>query len=110
MSQLQNVTSQAEANRQAWFALAVLFAINTMNFFDRQILAAVTEPIRKEWLLSDTAMGWLGTAFTLIYAAVGVPLGRWADRGSRAKILSFGVGIWSLFTAASGMAWSYWSL
>ena len=96
--------------KRATYTLIVLFLINTMNFFDRQILAAVTEPIRQEWGLSDTAMGWLGTAFTLIYAFVGVPLGRWADQGSRSKILSIGVGIWSLFTAASGMAWNYWSL
>ncbi|HEX4945430.1 MAG TPA: MFS transporter [Blastocatellia bacterium] len=96
--------------KRATYALIILFLINTMNFFDRQILAAVTEPIRKEWGLSDTAMGWLGTAFTLIYAFVGVPLGRWADRGSRKTILAAGVTVWSLFTAASGMAWGYWSL
>jgi predicted MFS family arabinose efflux permease len=81
-----------------------------MNFFDRQIIAAVTEPIRKEWLLSDTAMGWLGTAFTLIYATVGVPLGRLSDRWTRTKLLSLGVTVWSLLTAASGLAWNYWSL
>ncbi|MBS1812989.1 MAG: MFS transporter [Acidobacteria bacterium] len=96
--------------KRATYALVILFLINTMNFFDRQILAAVTEPIRKEWGLSDTAMGWLGTAFTLIYAFVGVPLGRWADQGARTKILSLGVGVWSVFTAASGMAWNYWTL
>ena len=62
--------------RKALFALWVLFGINAMNFFDRQIPSAVTEPIRKEWALSDTQVGLLGTAFTLIYAAVGVPLGR----------------------------------
>ena len=99
-----------QQKNQMWFALLILFGINTMNFFDRQILASVTEPIRKEWLLSDTAMGWLGTAFTLIYAAVGVPLGRWADQGKRTRILSIGVAVWSLFTAASGTAWNYWSL
>lgn len=96
--------------KRATYALIILFLINTMNFFDRQILAAVTEPIRKEWGLTDTQMGWLGTAFTLIYAAVGVPLGRWADRGSRRTILSAGVTVWSLFTAASGAAVGYWSL
>lgn len=99
-----------EQQNRVWFALLILFAINTMNFFDRQILASVTEVIRKEWMLSDTAMGWLGTAFTLIYAFVGLPLGLWADRGRRTKILSLGVFVWSLFTAASGMAWGYWSL
>ncbi|MFN0087162.1 MAG: MFS transporter, partial [Blastocatellia bacterium] len=99
-----------DKNRQAWFALAVLFAINTMNFFDRQILAAVTEPIRKQWELSDTAMGVMNTVFVLVYAAIGVPLGRWADSGKRTKILSVCVSVWSVFTAASGLAWSYWSL
>ncbi len=90
--------------------LWLLFVVNLLNFYDRQIIAAVTEPIRKEWGLSDTSIGWLGTAFTLFYAAVGLPLGRWADKGSRAKLLGFGITVWSLCTAASGMAWNYWSL
>ncbi|MFM8394776.1 MAG: MFS transporter, partial [Acidobacteriota bacterium] len=42
--------------------------------------------------------------------AVGVPLGRWADRGQRTRLLSLGVAFWSLFTAASGMATSYVTL
>src|SRR5262245_13679500 len=110
MHKSRSETSQEAFQRQAWFALAILFAINTMNFFDRQILAAVTEPIRKQWGLNDTALGVMNTVFVLIYAAVGVPLGRWADRGKRTKILSVCVAIWSLFTAASGLAWNYWSL
>src|SRR5437868_4346308 len=42
------------------FTLCVLLAINTMNFFDRQILPAVQEKIRKEWNLSDSELGLLG--------------------------------------------------
>ncbi|HWN99117.1 MAG TPA: MFS transporter [Blastocatellia bacterium] len=95
---------------KAGYALWVLFGINMMNFFDRQILAAVTEPIRMEWHLNDSALGWLNTAFVLLYAAVGVPLGRLSDRWLRTRILSIGVTVWSLFTAASGVAWNYWSL
>ncbi|MBX7169521.1 MAG: hypothetical protein K1X72_01115 [Pyrinomonadaceae bacterium] len=64
-----------EKKSAIWFALFVLFAINTMNFFDRQILGAVGESVRKEFGLSDSALGALGTAFTLLYAFVGVPLG-----------------------------------
>ena len=44
------------------FTFAVLLAINTMNFFDRQILPAVQEKIKDDWKLSDTELGWLGTA------------------------------------------------
>jgi len=93
-----------------WYALFVLFAINTMNFFDRQILGAVGEPIRKEFGLSDASLGLLGTAFTLLYAFVGVPLGVLADRIGRKGILSAGVFVWSLLTAGSGMAQSYWQI
>ena len=66
------------------YALAVLFAINAVNFFDRQIVAALGEPIRREWGLSDAELGALATAFTLLYAFAGVPLGRLSDRASRA--------------------------
>jgi predicted MFS family arabinose efflux permease len=92
------------------YALAVLFVINALNFFDRQILGAVTEPIRKEWALSDGAVGLLGTAFTLVYAAVGVPLGRLTDRVRRTRLLAGGVFVWSLLTAVSGLVTNYWQL
>ena len=88
----------------ALYALVVLFAINLMNFFDRQIIGGVGEGIRREWGLSDTALGLLGTVFTLLYAVVGLPLGRLADRIERRWILAAGVFVWSLLTAASGMA------
>src|SRR5216684_4317647 len=89
------------------YALAVLFAINLMNFFDRQIIGGVGEGIRREMGLSDTALGLLGTVFTLLYAVVGLPLGRLSDKIARRKILSAGVFVWSLLTAASGLARSF---
>jgi len=91
-------------------ALWVLFAINALNFFDRQILGAVGELIRKEWVLSDGALGALGTAFTLLYAFVGVPFGRLTDRTKRTSLLSIGTFFWSLMTAVSGAALSFWQL
>src|SRR5437764_9711247 len=88
----------------AGFALWILFAINAMNFFDRQVLGAVGEAVRREWSMSDGAMGALGTAFTLLYAFAGVPLGRLSDRMGRKWILAAGVFVWSLTTTASGLA------
>ena len=88
-------------------ALLILFAINTLNFFDRQLLGALAEPIRKEFHLSDTRLGLLGTVFTLIYAAVGLPLGRLSDRWHRTRLVAMGTALWSLLTAATGVAQSY---
>jgi len=96
--------------KRAHYSLFILFAINLLNFYDRHIFGALAEPIRREWSLSDSQIGWLATAFTLLYAVVGVPLGRLSDRWNRAKLLSWGVAAWSLLTAASGMAWNYGSM
>jgi MFS family permease len=98
------------SGKQARYTLVILFAINLLNFYDRHIFGALAEPIRKEWSLSDSQIGWLATAFTLLYAFIGVPLGRLSDRWDRRKLLSWGVMIWSILTAASGIAWNYGSM
>jgi MFS family permease len=92
---------------RAWFALFVLFAINLLNFFDRQLPGALAEPIRKEFHLSDTALGFLGTIATLMYAVVGLPLGRLADKWYRTRIIAIGTAVWSLLTGVSGLAQNY---
>src|SRR5947209_5525538 len=101
---------QPISNPRRAYALAVLFAINFLNFYDRQVLGAVGEPIKREWGLSDAQLASLTTAFVLLCAAVGLPLGRWADRGRRKLILAVGVVVWSLFTGVSGLAWGFASL
>jgi MFS family permease len=98
------------SRQRSHYTLFILFAINLLNFYDRYIPGALAEPIRKEWGLSDSQLGWLTFAFTALYAVVGVPLGRWADRGKRSQILAWGVAAWSLLTAASGIAWNFGSL
>ena len=96
--------------KAAYYALGVLFVINALNFFDRQIIGAVGEPIRREFGLGDTELGILNVAFTLVYAIVGLPLGKLADKFARRKILSVGVFVWSIFTAASGLASGFWQV
>lgn len=98
-----------DQQRNARYAVAVLFGINLMNFFDRQIAGALGEPIRVEFGLSDTQLGLVATVFTLVYAAVGVPLGRLTDNWLRTRLIAIGVTFWSLLTAASGLAWNFTS-
>jgi MFS family permease len=100
----------AKTAQGASFALFILFVINLLNFFDRQLLGALFEPIRKEFGLSDTALGLLGTIFTLIYAIVGLPLGALSDKWSRTRLIAIGTAFWSLLTAATGMATGYWQI
>ncbi|HLJ96125.1 MAG TPA: MFS transporter [Gemmataceae bacterium] len=92
------------------FTLLVLVGINTMNFFDRQVIGAVGEPIKHAFRLSDAQLGLLGSAFIYLYAVVGLPLGYWADVGRRKTILAAGAVLWSFLTSLSGFAWSAASL
>ena len=52
--------------------LLVLFLVNVLNFYDRQVLGAVLEPLHREFGLSDTRLAALATAFTLLYAVAGL--------------------------------------
>ena len=104
------MATPAKSASGASFALFVLFAINLLNFFDRQLPGALGEPIRQEFHLSDTSLGLLGTVATLIYALVGLPLGRLADQWSRTRLLALGTAVWSLLTGASGLALNYTQL
>lgn len=93
----------------AWRILFLLFLANLFNFFDRTIPAIIIEPIRLEWGLSDLQLGLIGTAFTIVYALAGIPLGRMADTGARRKIMGWGLAAWSGLTALNGLAWNFWS-
>jgi len=100
----------AEPKTRVRYTLAVLFAINLLNFYDRGIFGAVAEPIRKQWGLTDSQLGWLATAFTLLYAIVGLPMGRLSDTKRRSRLLAGGVAAWSVLTAASGFTWNFASM
>ena len=102
---MQSTTQAANA----WRILFLLFLANLFNFFDRTIPAIIIEPIRMEWHLSDFQLGIIGTAFTLVYAIAGLPLGRMADTGSRSKLMGWGLAVWSALTAVNGLVGSFWS-
>ena len=88
-------------------ALTILFLVNVLNIYDRQVLGAILEPLRREFHLSDTQLGALPAAFTVVYALAGLPLGRLADRWSRKRLLALGVTVWGSLTGLSALASSY---
>jgi MFS family permease len=88
-------------------ALTVLFLVNVLNYYDRQVLGALVEPLRHHFQLSDTQLAAIPASFTIVYAVAGVPLGRLADRVSRRWLLAAGIAIWAGLTGASALAASY---
>jgi MFS family permease len=93
---------------QRWYLLAVLIVAYTFAFVDRQILSLLVEPLKRDLHLSDTQIGLLqGLAFAVFVALAGVPIGRLVDMARRPGVIAAGMALWSLMTAACGLAGSY---
>jgi MFS family permease len=90
---------------RAWYALAILTLGLLIATVDRGILMLLVAPIRAHLDISDTQFSVLhGWAFVSVYALLGLPIARLADRGSRRLIIGIGMAFWSLSTALCGFA------
>ena len=95
----------------AWYVVSVLMLAYTVAFIDRQILSLLVQPIKRDLGVTDTQIGLLaGFAFAIFYSVLGVPIARLADRTNRKTLISVGVVLWSVMTAACGLTKSYWQL
>jgi MFS family permease len=91
--------------------LLVLLLAYIFNFIDRQIIGILAVPIKAELELSDTQLSLMGgIAFALFYSGLAIPIAWLADRKSRVNIIGLSVALWSLFTAACGLAQNFWHL
>jgi MFS family permease len=94
----------------AWYALGLLTCVNAINFIDRNVVFALFEPIKLELELTDTELGWLGSAYIVVFSLAAVPLGILSDLKSRRAVMAGGVMLWSAFTGLGGLARQYWQL
>ncbi len=93
------------------YLLTVLTLTSAVNWADRQVVPILFPGIRAELGLSDTELGIVGgLAFSLIYAVTGFLFGFAADRYVRVYVIAFGLVVWSVATAAGGLATDFTTL
>jgi len=97
------------AAQTAYAVLAVLTAMNLLNYVDRYILAAVLGPVQEALGIAgnNAKAGLLSTAFVLSYVLFSPVVGWLGDRVPRKYLIALGVGVWSLATFGSGLAKTY---
>ncbi|HEX2600094.1 MAG TPA: MFS transporter, partial [Terriglobales bacterium] len=64
-------------------ALALLTALNLLNYIDRSVLNAVQPLVQSEFHVSDAQIGRLTTVFLIFYTISAPVMGPLADRYSR---------------------------
>ncbi len=107
-SALAGRTTDSLSSSRRYYALFVLTLVCTANFFNRQVLTLLLEPIRRELSLNDTQVGFLtGIAFTFVNVTLSIPVARLADRWSRRKVIALAVTVWSAMTIFCGLAQNF---
>lgn len=87
------------------YVLALLTALSALTFMDRQVLAVLLQPIKQEFGFSDLQIGLItGLGFALTFAALGIPLGRLADRRERRSLIAWCRGIGGAVAALGALA------
>jgi predicted MFS family arabinose efflux permease len=95
-------------DRRRTLFLVILFLVAALNNLDKTVITVVLEPIKREFGVSDTALGVLsGLSFALLYATLGIPVALAADRGNRKTIIGISLVIWSAMTMLCGLAQSF---
>lgn len=87
--------------------LALLTALNLLNYLDRYVLSAVLPKIQDDLHLSNFVGGSLATVFLIGYFATSPVFGSLGDRarpGGRKGLIALGIAVWSLATVGSGLA------
>ncbi len=97
------MTSRANA----WAALAVLTALNFVNYIDRSILFAVQELVKTEFSLNDKDVGFLTSAFFICYMVAAPLIAPLADRFPRKYIMATGAFVWSAATLLTAVTHNY---
>ena len=101
----------ASAAPSPWRTHGLLILLAMMyadNFVGRQIVAVMIEPIKHEFGASDTSMGLIsGLAFAAVFAVLGLPAGRLADRMSRTALLAVSSLLWGITTILCGLTGSF---
>lgn len=94
-----------------YLVLGILTAAYVSNFVDRQVINVLAQSIIEDLQISDGQFGMLsGLAFACIYTTLGIPIARLADLSNRRNIIAISITIWSVMTAACGLAQNFFQL
>lgn len=91
----------------AWAVLALLWVVGLLNYFDRNLINSMRDPIVADFALTETQFGLLSSVFLWIYGILSPFCGYFADKYSRKMVIMISLFVWSLVTVWTGLASSF---
>jgi ACS family hexuronate transporter-like MFS transporter len=93
-----------------WYICFFVFFATVLNYMNRQTLSIVAPLIQKDFHLDNAQLGALFSAFYVTYGIAVALIGELIDRMSIRIAFAVAVAWWSLVTAFTGLAQSFWQL
>src|SRR5260370_4192026 len=103
------ITKQTTKN-YAMFVFWIMFSISFLNYLDPYILNGAANVVARELGFGIDGIGYIASAFLVVYTLATVPLGIWADRAKRTDVVAISVAICILATAFTALANSFITL
>jgi MFS family permease len=94
----------------ARYVFWVMFAISFLNYLDRSVLSGAINEVAKELHFGLEGIGFISSAFLVIYTLGIMPLGILADRMARKNVVATTVAVWSVITALTALATNFTTL
>jgi MFS family permease len=88
-------------------ALALLTALNLLNYIDRSVLFAVQDLVKAEFHRSDAAFGLLTSVFFIFYMCAAPFMGPLSVRFSRKAVIIAGALVWSVATLLTAVTHNF---
>ena len=92
------------------YVFSVMFGISFLNYLDRNVLTGAAAVVGRELGFGNDGIGYIASAFLVVYTLSTVPLGVWADRAKRKNVVAICVAVWSVATALTSLASNFITL
>jgi MFS family permease len=89
------------------WALALLTLIAAFNTIDRQVVTILIAPMKLEFHLSDSQVGFIGLIYGVLFALGAPPLAFLAERTSRRAVIAACTAVFSASTMLCGLSINY---
>lgn len=110
-SNAEPVVAERTARRSySMYVFWIMFAISFLNYLDRNVFTGAANTIAHELGFGVDGIGFIASAFLIIYTLFTIPLGIWADRARRKDVVASCVAAWSIITALTALATNFTTL
>jgi len=103
-------TTKPGSGRYAAHVFRVLFVISMLNYLDRNVLAGAANTVAHELGFGLDGIGYIASAFIVVYTICIIPLGLWADHARRKNVVALCVAVWSVATVLTALSFNFVTL